>query len=127
RRSERGAPPLRLTPDELTPAARADLQPNDRVLLVVEDDPGSAQVLVDSAHVSGFKAVVAARGAVRMALARELRPHAITLDIRLPDISGWRLLSQLKNDLATRHIPVHVISVHEGLELALAHGAIGVA
>src|SRR5580765_3882847 len=59
--------------------------------------------------------------------ARQLRPHAITLDIRLPDISGWRLLSQLKNDLATRHIPVHVISVHEDLEIGLNHGALGVA
>jgi CheY-like chemotaxis protein len=127
RTAERETTPVTLIPDELIQDDRADLQPNDRVLLVVEDDPGFAQVLVDTAHVRGFKAVVAARGAIGMALARELRPHAITLDIRLPDISGWRLLSQLKNDLATRHIPVHVISVHEGLELALAHGAIGVA
>jgi HAMP domain-containing protein/signal transduction histidine kinase/CheY-like chemotaxis protein len=119
--------PVVLTPEELIQDDRADIEPNDRVLLVVEDDPAFGQVLVDAAHARGFKAVVAQRGATGMALARELRPHAITLDIRLPDISGWRLLSQLKNDLSTRHIPVHVISVQEELQLALAHGALGVA
>jgi CheY-like chemotaxis protein len=119
--------PVTLTPDELVHDDRADIEPNDRVLLVVEDDPSFAQVLIESAHTRGFKAVVAARGATGMALARQLRPHAITLDIRLPDISGWRLLSQLKNDLATRHIPVHVISVHDDLEIGLSHGALGVA
>src|SRR5207237_5809434 len=94
---------------------------------VVGADPGFAGVRVGVARPRGFRAVAAARGAIGLALRPEPRPHALTPDIRLPDISGWRLLSQLKNDLATRHIPVHVISVHEGLELALAHGAIGVA
>src|SRR5262249_9049640 len=85
--------PVTLTPEELVRDDRAELAPNDRVLLVVEDDPGFAQVLVDAAHARGFKAVVAACGAVGMALARELHPHAITLDIRLPDITACRLLT----------------------------------
>src|SRR5207245_528063 len=54
---------------------------------------------------------------------RELRPDAITLDISLPDIDGWRVLALLKQDLATRHIPVHVISVQEELERGLQRGA----
>jgi CheY-like chemotaxis protein len=115
-----------LTPDEEILDDRHDIRPNDRVLLVVEDDPAFARVLIEVAHDRGFKAVVASRGATGMALARELTPHAITLDIKLPDISGWRLLKQLKGDLATRHIPVHVISVQDELERGLAHGALGV-
>src|SRR5207249_3440619 len=92
---------------------RHDIGPNDRVLLVIEDDPPFARVLLEQAHARGFKAVVAGRGAAAIALARRLQPHAITLDIMLPDVDGWRILSQLKQDLATRHIPVHVISVQE--------------
>src|SRR5262249_41590899 len=119
--------PVALTPDDEVHDDRNDIRPNDRVLLIVEDDPAFAHVLVDVAHARGFKAVVAARGATGIALARQLLPHAITLDLRLPDVSGWRLLTQLKEHLATRHIPVHVISVHDDLEPALAHGALGVA
>src|SRR5206468_4079522 len=106
---------------------RHDIGPNDRVLLVIEDDPPFARVLLEQAHARGFKAVVAARGAAAIALARRLQPHAITLDIRLPDIDGWRILNQLKQDLATRHIPVHVISVQEEPEQRLARGAVGIA
>ncbi|TMA49332.1 MAG: response regulator, partial [Deltaproteobacteria bacterium] len=106
---------------------RHDLGPDDRVLLVVDDDLPFAQVLVEVAHRRGFKAVVASRGAAGMALARELHPHAITLDLKLPDVSGWRLLRQLKTDLSTRHIPVHVISVQDELVSALAQGALAVA
>jgi signal transduction histidine kinase/CheY-like chemotaxis protein len=106
---------------------RNDIRPNDRVLLVIEDDPAFARVLLDVAHARGFKGVVATRGAAGIALAQEYMPHAITLDLRLPDVSGWRLLSQLKGDLGTRHIPVHVLSVQDQLDYGLAHGALGVA
>src|SRR5437867_5433872 len=106
---------------------RHDLGPDDRVLLVVDDDLPFAQVLVEVAHPRRLNAVVASRGAAGMALARELHPHAITLDLKLPDVSGWRLLRQLKKDLSTRHIPVHVISVQDELVSALAQGALAVA
>ncbi len=71
----------------------------------------------------GFKCVVAPRGDKGLNLARELRPAAITLDIRLPDMAGWLVLSRLKYDPATRHIPVHVISVDEDYRRGLALGA----
>jgi HAMP domain-containing protein/signal transduction histidine kinase/CheY-like chemotaxis protein len=119
--------PVTLTPDEHIEDDRNDIRPNDRVLLVVEDDSAFAHVLVEVAHARGFKAVVANRGAAGMSLARQLQPHAITLDLRLPDVSGWRLLTQLKHDLSTRHIPVHVVSVHDELEPVLAHGALAAA
>jgi hypothetical protein len=122
-------PPIEvvLAADDAVEDDRNDIRPNDRILLMVEDDPSFARVLLEAAHARGFKGIVANRGAAGIALAQEFMPHAITLDVRLPDVSGWRLLSQLKGDLATRHIPVHVISVHDELEYGLAHGALGVA
>ncbi len=116
-----------LPTDDAVEDDRLDIRPNDRVLLIVEDDASFARVLLESAHARGFKGIVATRGAAGIALAQEYMPHAITLDVRLPDVSGWRLLSQLKGDLATRHIPVHIISVQDQLEYGIAHGALGVA
>jgi CheY-like chemotaxis protein len=91
---------------------------------MVEDDPHYARVLLEIAHEKGFKGVVAANGQAALNLARELKPDAITLDVHLPDLDGWRVLDRLKADLATRHIPVHVITVDEqpdkGLEGQMA-------
>ncbi len=80
------------------------------VLLVVEDDPTFAGLLVELATEAGFEAVVTASGRMALALAKEHQPAAITLDIGLPDMAGWVVLDVLKHDLATRHIPVNVIS-----------------
>ena len=72
----------------------------------------------------GFKGVVAQRGSAALALAREIKPDAITLDIRLPDVDGWRVLDRLKVDLATRHIPVQIITADEERERGLQQGAL---
>src|SRR6185369_12376470 len=69
------------------------------------------------------KGLVTSLGAAALALAREYKPDALTLDIYLPDIEGWRVLDRLKNDVATRHIPVCVISTDEARERALSSGA----
>jgi CheY-like chemotaxis protein len=95
------------------------------VLLIVEDDPTYGRILLDIAHDKGFKVVVAQRGAEALALVRELKPAAVTLDVHLPDIDGWRVLDGLKVDLATRHIPVHIITVDEDPEPTRASGALG--
>ncbi|HEY2748014.1 MAG TPA: response regulator, partial [Polyangia bacterium] len=63
------------------------------------------------ARESGFKVVVANRGDTGLSLANELQPDAITLDIQLPVVDGWKVLDRLKRNPRTRHIPVHVISV----------------
>ncbi len=77
---------------------RNDLQPGDTVLLIVEDDPHYARILCDLSHEKGFKVLVAMRGAEALALAREFRPTAISLDVFLPDMLGWTVLNHLKQE-----------------------------
>src|SRR6184192_977832 len=79
---ERPAPtPIALAAADAEPADdRAGILPGDRVLLVVEDDRVFADVLLEAAHASGFKAVIAPRGAAALELARDITPDAITLD-----------------------------------------------
>jgi HAMP domain-containing protein/signal transduction histidine kinase/CheY-like chemotaxis protein len=105
---------------------RDNIADGDRVLLVVENDLSFAKILVEIAHENQMKAIVTSRGASAISLARDLSPRAITLDINLPDIDGWRVLDRLKDDMATRHIPVQVITTDEERGRGLRLGAIGV-
>jgi CheY-like chemotaxis protein len=91
--------------------------------LIVEDDPHYARVLVDLARDSGFKVLVATRGSEALNFAQEFKPAAISLDIFLPDMLGWTVLSQLKQSAATRHIPVQIISLDEDRQHGLTRGA----
>ena len=95
-------------------------------VLIVEDDPAFAAILLDIARGAGLKGVVVTAGAGTLALARKLQPHVITLDLGLSDIDGLVLLDLLKHDPRTMHIPVQVISGAEKLRSALALGALGV-
>jgi len=103
---------------------RDEIQSGDPVLLIAENDLGFARILLERAREKGFKGVVTSMGAAALALAREYKPAAITLDIHLPDIDGWRVLERLKNDMATRHMPICVISTDESRERALSSGAL---
>ncbi|HEY8932918.1 MAG TPA: response regulator, partial [Rariglobus sp.] len=99
------------------------LQPGERPLLIIEDDPNYARHLRDVARSKGFKVVVTPRGQSGLAFARELRPVAIFLDVFLPDMLGWTVLNNLKHDPETRHIPVQIMSVEEERMLGLDRGA----
>src|SRR5206468_6213447 len=99
--------------------------PGDRVLMIVENDAGSARLLLDKAHESGWKGLIATRGGDALAMARQRRPDAITLDMNLSDIDGWRVLARLKDDPATRHIPVHLIATDEDRDRGLRMRGIG--
>ena len=102
---------------------RESVQTGEPVLLIVEDDPHYARVLLGLARDKGFKGLVATRGQQALTLARQYLPTAITLDIFLPDMLGWTVLNNLKLDPGTRHIPVQVISLEEERQHGLSHGA----
>jgi CheY-like chemotaxis protein len=102
---------------------RLNLEPGDTILLIVEDDPHYARVLIDLARDKGFKVLVAARGAEALDLAKQFQPAAVSLDVFLPDMLGWTVLSQLKHNPLTRHIPVQIITLDEDRQHALARGA----
>jgi CheY-like chemotaxis protein len=102
---------------------RDELSEGDHTLLIVEDDPHYARVLLGLARDRGFKGIVANRGTTALALARQYLPTAITLDVFLPDMLGWTVLNSLKLDPATRHIPVQILSVEEERQHGLSHGA----
>jgi HAMP domain-containing protein/CheY-like chemotaxis protein/GAF domain-containing protein len=108
---------------EQVPDDRENLQPDDTVLLIVEDDPHYARVLRDLSHDKGFKVLVAGRGSEALALAREFHPTAVSLDVFLPDMLGWTVLNHLKQDPATRHIPVQVLTMDEDRQHGLSRGA----
>jgi CheY-like chemotaxis protein len=102
---------------------RDNLQPEDEVLLIAEDDPHYASVLRDLSRDKGFKVLVAGRGSEALALAREFHPAAISLDVFLPDMLGWTVLNHLKQDSATRHIPVQMLTLDEDRHHGLSRGA----
>ncbi len=109
--TQRVLPPFSQERQTLVADDRDEIVDGDHVLLIMEDDPTFAQILLETARGQGFKGIVALQGDRGLALAREYHPSAITLDLKMPVIDGWTVLDQLKRDPQTRHIPVHVISV----------------
>jgi CheY-like chemotaxis protein/signal transduction histidine kinase/CHASE3 domain sensor protein len=101
------------------------LSGDKRILLVIEDDASFAEILRDLSRELGFNSIVAGSAEEALRLAKQFTPSAIVLDVGLPDQSGLAVLDQLKNDVQTRHIPVHVVSGSDHTETAYALGAIG--
>jgi HAMP domain-containing protein/CheY-like chemotaxis protein len=126
-----GEPATRALPPTAVPSSRVEPIEDDRhvigaedpVLLIVEDDPHYGRVLLDLARSQGFKGVVATRGADALKLAREYKPSAVSLDIVLPDMLGWTVLARLKQDPATRHIPVQIVTIEEERQHGMERGA----
>jgi HAMP domain-containing protein/signal transduction histidine kinase/DNA-binding response OmpR family regulator len=109
--------------EEIVADDRQTIVDGDTSLLIVDDDPHYARVLLAMARDTGFKGIVANRGHMALALARQYRPTAITLDVFLPDMLGWTVLNNLKLDPETRHIPVQMLSIEEERQHGLSHGA----
>ncbi|HEY3850628.1 MAG TPA: HAMP domain-containing protein [Steroidobacteraceae bacterium] len=124
-----GQPPMTFSvrsverPPEPIPDDRNTVSPGESVVLIVEDDPHFARLMMGAAREKGFKVLIATRGTEALALAREHHPTAISLDIFLPDMLGWTVLSQLKQDPGTRHIPVQIVTLDEDRHHGLARGA----
>jgi HAMP domain-containing protein/signal transduction histidine kinase/CheY-like chemotaxis protein len=95
----------------------------DQVLLIIEDDANYARILLDAAREIGLKGIICQRGVDALTLATDYNPTAISLDIHLPDILGWSVLSQLKHNPLTRHIPVQVVTLDDDRHHGLARGA----
>ena len=104
---------------------RATLTGDNRVILVVEDDLDFACILRDLAREQGFRCLIAETADEGVAMAQHYLPHAVILDIGLPDHSGLSVLDRLKRNIQTRHIPVHIVSGQENAQTALAQGATG--
>ena len=102
---------------------RLEIQPGDAILLIVEDDPHYARIMIDLARDQGFKVLLAMRGDDALDLAKQYQPTAVSLDVFLPDMLGWKVLSQLKQNPLTRHIPVQIITLDEDRQHGLARGA----
>jgi signal transduction histidine kinase/CheY-like chemotaxis protein len=102
---------------------RNNIQPNDNVVLIVEDDLRFGKIITERARQEGLKAIVAVSYIEVFNFINRYTPVAITLDVKLPDTSGWKVLDLLRNDLNYRHIPIHLISGEENKDLAMKRGA----
>ncbi|NSL89999.1 response regulator [Chitinophaga sp. Mgbs1] len=103
---------------------REAVQAGDAVILIVEDDTYTAKTLLDFTRQRGYKGVVTVRGDQAGELARKYKPVGILLDIQLPVKDGWQVMEELKNDPATKAIPVHIISSMEARKESLLKGAV---
>jgi CheY-like chemotaxis protein len=105
---------------------RREIAEGDQSVLIVDDDPAFTRTLMELAHERGFKALVAWEGMAALHLADLYRPSGILLDLSLPGgMDGLTILGKLKENLNTRHIPVHIISGHEKSQESLRMGAVG--
>jgi HAMP domain-containing protein/CheY-like chemotaxis protein/signal transduction histidine kinase len=102
---------------------RETVGPDDKVLLVIEDDPHYARILLGLARDRGFKVLLARTGAEALTLSRQYRLTAVSLDVFLPDMLGWTVLNQLKRNSATRHLPVQILTVEDERQYGLERGA----
>jgi signal transduction histidine kinase/DNA-binding response OmpR family regulator/CHASE3 domain sensor protein len=106
------------------PDDRNDIHPNDKVILIIEDDTGFAKSLLDYTRAKGYKGLVSVRGDEGIELAKKFKPLGILLDVQLPVKNGWEVMEELKSDKSTRHIPIHMMSSYEVKTKSLSKGAV---
>ena len=106
------------------PDDRAHIGRADKVILIIEDDINFAKALLEYTREKGYKGIVAVRGDEGLELAKEFLPLGILLDIQLPVKDGWEVMEELKANPGTRHIPVHIMSVHQFKNESLLKGAV---
>jgi PAS domain S-box-containing protein len=94
-----------------------------KLILVVDDEPNIRQFLAFELKQKGYRVIEASNGKEALAMTREHHPDLITLDIQMPDISGFDVTSVLKNDEDTKSIPILVLSVIEDKDKAYKLGA----
>ncbi|HNQ87719.1 MAG TPA: response regulator [Verrucomicrobiota bacterium] len=92
-------------------------------VLVIDDDPAVLDLMRRTLEKEGFRVATARDGGVGLAEAKRLRPVAITLDVLMPGMDGWAVLSRLKADPATADIPVIMMTIVDDRTLGFALGA----
>jgi signal transduction histidine kinase/CheY-like chemotaxis protein len=112
-----------IIPDEI-PDDRDHILPEDKVILIIEDDTSFAKALKKFSKKKGYKCIIAVRGDKGIELANQFQPHGILLDLQLPIKDGWQVMEELKKNPATKHIPVHMMSSYEIKHESLMKGAI---
>ena len=124
-RPEQDGPPPDEAPGHLVRDDRRLLKRDNKSLLIIEDDPVFASLLLNLAREKGYKGLVAEDGETGLHLADYYRPSAVLLDMGLPGINGREVLERLKNNPETRHIPVQFISASDQSADIMQLGAIG--
>jgi signal transduction histidine kinase/DNA-binding response OmpR family regulator/CHASE3 domain sensor protein len=109
---------------EDVPDDREQLNPGDKIILIVEDDINFAKSLLEFTRRRGYKGIVSVRGDHALNLAMVFKPVGILLDIQLPVKSGWEVMEELKNNPQTKPIPVHIMSSHKLRQESLLKGAV---
>ena len=94
------------------------------LILVIEDDMAAAEIFRTHLTDGGYRVALVASGHAGLGAARRLQPHAITLDLGLPDLDGWEVLYRLKNDPATQGIPVLIVSARDQGQVGFSLGAV---
>ncbi len=112
-------------PDSFPRDDRENICPEDRTLLIIEDDSGFVPGIMELAHSRGFKCLLAPDGESGLHLVQAFSPSAVVLDVTLPGIDGWQVMEHLKGSPETRHIPVHFISAADEHLEGMKMGAIG--
>jgi signal transduction histidine kinase/DNA-binding response OmpR family regulator/CHASE3 domain sensor protein len=109
---------------ESIPDDRNEVTPDDKTILIIEDDTVFAKALLSFTRKKGYKGIVSVRGDEGIDLARQFLPVGILLDLQLPVKSGWEVMEELKSKMETRHIPVHIVSSHELKNESMMKGAV---
>jgi signal transduction histidine kinase/DNA-binding response OmpR family regulator len=117
------APVVEAPPPVPALSAPATPQTQTNTVLVIDDDPTVHDLMERSLSREGFEVVVASSGAEGLRLARELQPAAITLDVIMPGIDGWTVLSALKADPVLASIPVILLTISDDRRRACLLGA----
>ncbi len=109
--------------DEMTSLAAQGDERAAGTLLIIDDDPHARELLRRTFSKEGYAVIEAADGERGIELALKQRPDAITLDVMMPGMDGWEVLSRLKADPATTDIPVIMISIIDDVNMGVALGA----
>ncbi|MBN2259057.1 MAG: response regulator [Clostridiales bacterium] len=89
---------------------REQIKENDKVMLIIDDDPDFSQIIMSIGQSRGFKGIIAETGESGLYLADYYLPSAIILDIGLPGIDGWEVIRRLKSNQRTKDIPINIVS-----------------